>query len=250
MLKPYYQDDLATIYHGDCREILPTLGKFDLVLTDPPYGHNNNNNGDLIHKMEAALGRGKVTQADARPIAGDGFDESNVLANWLFKSAAEVLAHGGCCCCCCAGGGGPDPQFARWALLMDRHLRFKQAVVWDKGPMGMGWHYHRSYEMVLVAQKGKGKCKWYDKSHRVENIIRHIRKIIPKKTDHPTPKPVDLMKHFILLHSQEGERVLDPFMGAGTTLLAASILRRKSVGIDVDEQFCEMAAKRLQEVQL
>ena len=56
-------------------------------------------------------------------------------------------------------------------------------VIWDKGKMGMGWHYRRSYETVLVAQKRGGPCKWYDESHKIENIIRPgdygIRKIIP-----------------------------------------------------------------------
>lgn len=131
---------------------------------------------------------------------------------------------------------------------MDRYLNFKQAVVWDKGPIGMGWHYRRSYEMVLVAQKGKGKCAWFDNSHKVENIIRHIRKIIPQKTDHPTPKPVALMQHFINLHTQPEEIILDPFMGAGTTLVAAKMMGRHVVGVELDESYCEMAAKRLREV--
>ena len=78
------------------------------------------------------------------------------------------------------GGGGPDPQFARWALELDQHLDFKQMVVWDKGPMGMGWHYRRSYETVLVAQKPGAACRWFDKTNRIENIIRHIPKIIPQ----------------------------------------------------------------------
>jgi DNA modification methylase len=246
VIKPYYQDESATIYHGDCREVVPMLGKFDLVLTDPPYGHNNNN-GDLIHNREAALGRNKVKKEDARPILNDSFDAAHDLAVWLFRTAAEVLRNGSCCCCCCCGGG-PDPQFARWSLLMDQYLNFKQAVVWDKGPIGMGWHYRRSYEMVLVAQKGKGKCAWFDTSHKVENIIRHIKKIIPQKTDHPTPKPIALMQHFIKLHSRPGELVLDPFMGAGSTLVAAKMLGRKSFGVELDESYCELAATRLREV--
>ena len=69
---------------GDCRDVLPMLeaGCVDLVLTDPPYGHNNNNN-DLIHRREAALGRGEVRQKDARPIANDG-PEANDLARWMY----------------------------------------------------------------------------------------------------------------------------------------------------------------------
>ena len=134
---------------------------------------------------------------------------------------------------------------------MDEVLEFKQMVVWDKGPMGMGWHYRRSYETVLVAQQGKGKTAWYDKTRRVENVIRPgdygIRKIIPKKTDHPTPKPPELAAHFIRLHSYVHQTVLDPFAGGGSTLLAAQRLGRKAIGFELSENFCMLAAERLEE---
>jgi len=216
-----------------------------MIFTDPPYGHNNNNNGDLIHRWEAALGR-LPSGADStvcRPIANDGA-EANDLVRWFFRQASDMLRHGGCCCCC-GGGGGPDPQFARWSLWMDEALQFKQMVVWDKGPMGMGWHYRRSYETVLVGQKPGAACKWYDQTDRVENIIRHIPKIIPSAFDHPTPKPVELAGHFIQLHSQLGEVVLDPFCGGGSTAVAAKLLGRKFIGVELSEEFCEMTVKRL-----
>lgn len=240
--------DWCTIYHADCRDVLPLLeaGSVDLVLTDPPYGHNNNNN-DLIHRWEAALGRGEVRDEDARPIANDG-TEANDLVRWMFAEAMRLLGPGCCCCCCCCcGGGGPDPQFARWSLWLDEVLQFKQMVVWDKGPMGMGWHYRRSYETVLVAQKPGAKCRWFDDTDRVENIIRHIPKIIPKATDHPTPKPVELMRYFICLHSEKGQIVVDPFAGAGTTLRACKDLGRRGIGIEIEERYCEIAARRLEQ---
>lgn len=244
--KPYYEQDGITIYHGDCREILPHLPKVEMVFTDPPYGHNNNN-GDLIHHWEKALGKkaGAVV-AEARPIANDSAEETAALIEWFYGMLPNVLVADGVCCCCC-GGGGPDPQFARWSLLLDSVLNFKQMVIWDKGPMGMGWHYRRSYECVLVAHRGKGR--WFDESDKVENIIRPgfrgIKKIIPQAADHPTPKPWQLPFHFIELHSQSGETVLDPFMGGGSTLEAAYRAGRKFIGIELEEKYCEIAAKRL-----
>ena len=110
----------------------------------------------------------------------------------------------------------------------------------------MGWRYRRSYETVLVGIKPGGKMRWFDDSHKVENIIRHIRKIIPKATDHPTPKPVTLVEHFIRLHTTEGQLVCDPFMGAGSTLVAAQNLGRRAIGIELNEAYCEMAVKRLE----
>jgi site-specific DNA-methyltransferase (adenine-specific) len=240
-IKPYYEEPGITIYCGDCMEIIPKLEKVDMIFTDPPYGHNNNN-GDLIHNREKALGK-SIISCESRPIANDG-PEANVLVKWLFDSCKNILKPEGCCCCCCGGGGGPDPQFARWSLWMDKAMNFKQMIVWDKGPMGMGWHYRRSYETVLVGYVGD-KCKWYDETNKIENIIRYIPKIIPRIEDHPTPKPVELVKFFINLHTLHGETVLDPFMGSGTTLLAAKDLGRKAIGIEIEEKYCEIAVKRL-----
>ena len=236
------------LWLGDCREILPALGTVDFVFTDPPYGHNNNN-GDLIHRREAALGHSPNGGSSPRPIANDGAAETAALIEWFF-SALPTLLRPGSCCCCCGGGGGPDPQFARWALQIDQHLDFKQMVVWDKGPMGMGWHYRRSYETVLVAQRRGAACKWYDETDAVENIIRPgylgIRKIIPQATDHPTPKPVELPRHFIRLHSKPGDVVLDPFMGGGSTAVAAHKEGRRFVGVEVDPVWFEHSCERLE----
>jgi DNA modification methylase len=235
----------ATLYCADCLDVLPTLEKaVDMIFTDPPYGHNNNN-GDLIACREAALGRGPVPESEWRPIANDG-PEANELFRSFLTLAYRTLAPGSCCCCCCAGGG-PDPQFARWSLWMDEIFQFKQMVIWDKGPMGMGWHYRRSYEVVLIGQVPGAACRWYDTTKRVENIIRpgQCSKIIPSKTQHPTEKPSALSAHFIKLHSQAGDVVLDPFMGHGSTGESAVKLGRNFIGIELEPAYCDIAVKRI-----
>jgi len=242
---PYYDHAGIVIYHGDCREILPALdsGSIDMVLTDPPYGHNNNN-GDLAHRREEALGlvkRGLCDAGEARPIANDG-PEANELVRWSFGEMSRLVKPG-CCCCCCCCGGGPDPQFARWSMWMDEAIGFKQAVVWDKGGLGMGWHYRRNYEMILVAEKPGAKCHWYG-GHSQANVVR-IPGIKPGADDHPTPKPMKLFGLFLRLHSQDGDLILDPFMGSGTTLRAAKDLGRRAIGIEIEERYCEIAAKRM-----
>lgn len=246
-IQPYYNRDGITLYCADARKVLPTLSRVDLVVTDPPYGHNNNND-DLIARWELALGKSNGEKPKPRPIANDG-PEANDLVRWSFSEFARLLPPGGCCCCCCCGGGGgPDPQFARWSLWLDEVLEFKQMVVWDKGPMGMGWHYRRSYETVLVANK-KGKVTWNGGSN-TENVIRpgeFGRKIIPTESQHPTAKPVQLMQHFIRLHSNRGELVLDPFAGEGTTLLAAKLEGRRAIGVELSEEYCEKAVNRLRQ---
>ena len=202
----------------------------------------------MIHNWEKALGRPLDCESSplARPIANDGA-EANQLVRSFFTEAKRLLKPGSCCCCCCCGGGGPDPQFARWSLWLDEVLDFKQMVIWDKGPMGMGWHYRRSYETVLVAYKPGAACKWYDETNAVENILRAgaVPKIIPAAAQHPTEKSPLLAEHFIHLHTKPGDIVLDPFAGSGSTLDAANRTRRQWIGIELDPQFHAMAQDRM-----
>jgi len=249
-VKPYYHDGRAgiAIYHADCRDVLPLIpdGTVDIVLTDPPYGHNNND-GDLIHHREQALGRvkrGVAIPGQARPIVNDSPEASAALVQYVFAESKRLLKRGCCCCCCCCGGGGPDPQFARWSLWLDRAIGFKHAVVWDKGGLGMGWHYRRNYELILIAQKPGAPCKW-NGGNSTPNIIHGIRGIIPQQHDHPTPKPVDLMRKFIWLHSHPNDLVLDPLAGTCPVLVAAKQEGRHAIGIEIEERYCEIAAKRL-----
>ena len=243
-MKPYYEDDAVTLYLADARDVLPTLegGSADFIFTDPPYGHNNNN-GDLAHRREAALGvlPPGAAAPEGRPIANDG-PEANDLVRWFYGEANRLLSPG-CCCCCCCGGGGPDPQFARWSLWLDEAIGFKQMVVWDKGGLGMGWHYRRNYEVVLVAEKPGAACRWYG-GNDTPNVVR-FPGIKPTAADHPTPKPVALAHFFIQLHSQPGDIVVDPFAGGGTTLRAAKDLGRRAIGVEIDERWAELAASRL-----
>ena len=238
---------------GDCLDIMADMpdGSVDVVVTDPPYGHNNNNNGDLISRWEAALGVGEyVPERDNRAIANDGHE-----ANTLYKDALphmRRLLQPGCCCCCCCCGGGPDPQFARWSLWMDEVFNFKQMVVWDKGPMGMGWHYRRSYETVLVGSVPGAAIRW-NGGRATENIIRPgdygISKIIPQKTDHPCAKSPALYGHFINLHTNPGDIVLDPFAGEGPFAVAAKRLGRRYIGIEIDEGYCKKARGRVRDTE-
>ncbi len=243
------------LLQGDCRDVLKTLpdGSIDMIFTDPPYGHNNNNNGDLIQRCEAALGLGKP--GNPRPIPNDSHEEANELFKVLLAESVRLLKPGKCICCCCGGGGGPQLQFAEWSTLISETpgLQFKQMVVWDKGPIGLGWHYRRSYEVILVAQRAGAKCAWYDTTHRIENIIRPgqygIKKIIPRNDQHPTQKPVELAQHFIKLHTQPGDVVLDPFMGSGSTGCAAVMEGRSFIGIELSPEYIEMSKQRLIGVQ-
>lgn len=99
----------AELWLGDCRDVLPLLAdeSVDIILTDPPYGHNNNN-GDLIANRERALGKlASIVDASApRPISNDGMADMQAVVDAMLVQAARLLRHDSCCCCCCCGGGG------------------------------------------------------------------------------------------------------------------------------------------------
>jgi len=228
---------------GDCREVMKNFPNksIDLIVTDPPYGLDFNN-GDLAHDREKVFGGAKTISA-ARPILNDGAEEAKELFTRFLIEAKRILKPGCCCCCCCCGGGGPKPLFAEWTLEMDRIIGFKHAVVWDKGGLGMGMHYRRNYEFMLIAQKPGVACTW-NGGHNTPNIVK-INKIIPNQDQHPTVKPVKLMAHFIGLHSNPGDIILDPFCGHGPTVEAAKKLGRKFIGIELNPDYCRMAEGRL-----
>jgi len=239
---PYYQDEWITLYHGDCRAIMPELPMVDVIVTDPPYGLSFND-GDLAHQRERVFGDG--APHEARPILGDQSPEEaeDLLRSMLTIAKGRLLKGGACCCCCCCGGGGPQPLFARWTLLLDEIIGFKHAVVWDKGGLGMGIHFRRNYEFVLIAQNGSPAHRW-NGGTQTANIWR-IPKVIPRAHEHPTEKPVALMARCIELFSLPGDLVLDPFAGSGTTLVAAKQLGRRAIGIEIEERWCARAVQRL-----
>ena len=236
------------LFYGDFRDRIKSLDKnsVDFIFTDPPYGININSNGDMIHRRECIFNKKKETP-DARKIKND--DDTGDIMRDFFKESSRLLKPGSVLCCC-AGGGGAEPVFAKYSKLMEEFLEFKQMIVWDKGKIGMGWHYRRSYEVILIGVKKGSKCKWFDNSHKIENVIRPgdfgIKKIIPKKNQHPTAKPPELAAHFIKLHTQPGEIVFDPFMGGGSTGVACMQTGRNFIGCELDPVFYKMSKKNIQ----
>jgi len=227
--KPYYEETGITIYHGDCREILPNLPKVDMVLTDPPYGID-------FHSAWPSEERKKDK------IKNDGLEEYKKMLSWFYASIKSVLKDGGCCCCCCGGGGTPSLAYA-W-IEVPKHLTLENVCIWDKGFVGMGWRYRFQWEAVIIATNGERKT-WNGGNNR-SNILE-FQKVIPQVGDHPTPKPESLMRQLIEDNCNQGDLILDLFMGSGTTLRAAKDLGRKAIGIEIEEKYCAIAVKRLRQ---
>jgi site-specific DNA-methyltransferase (adenine-specific) len=212
MTKPYYQDDQygITIYHGDCREILPELPKVDLVLTDPPYGMNyfsNHYKGVNPHL--------KIEGDDAYP--------TDIIETCINKSNNAVFT------------------FCRWENLKDIPTP-KSFIVWAKNNWSAGdlkHEYGRQWEgIAFYPQSG------HEFIYRPSDLI-DSRRVPPTELLHPTEKPLSTL--LSILKANVGNTVLDPFMGSGTTLVAAKHLNRKAIGIEIEEKYCEIAVKRLQQ---
>ncbi len=245
-MKPYYQNGGITLWHGDCRDVLPTVPAafVDMIFTDPPFGHGN-------HVGDLNAGLNKHRNIPDKPIANDDQESMRLVVDYMLTEAARILKPDCCCCCCCCGGGGggPKPTFAWIANRMDtKGLQFFHSVIWDKVNPGLGWRYRCQHEMVMVAHRDCGKLAWAEESVAVPNVFRRPK---PKDDLHPNQKPVELVGWFIGNHCKHGSTVLDPFAGSGTTLLAAKNHGMTAIGIEIDESYCELAAQRLsQEVLL
>jgi site-specific DNA-methyltransferase (adenine-specific) len=207
MSEPYYSEGGITIYHGDAREILPSV-EADVLVTDPPYG---------VAYVSNASRHGSTP-----PIAGD----HNVdLRDWIMA----------------AWGDHPSIVFGSWRAPRPK---CRTLLVWDKGDSpGMGdltLPWGPSHEEIYI--RGAG---WVAERRR-GGVLRHptLSAGDSRRPDHPTPKPVPLMVD-LLRTCQSTWVIFDPFMGSGPTLRAAKDLGRRAVGIEIEERYCEIAARRL-----
>lgn len=200
----------ATLYLGDCREILPTLGKIDVVVGDLPYG---------IAYAKGAGGKGKHSIRNTEAIAGDAepFDPTPFLEFpevilWGANHYAGQLPHG------------------RW-------------LAWDK-LAGMT-EFDSFSDVEFAWRKGRGKDRIF--SHLWKGICKASEKAQGKERWHPTQKPVALMKWCINMTA--GGLILDPFMGSGTTGVACVEMGRRFIGIEIEPRYFDIACKRIEEAQ-
>ena len=135
-------------------------------------------------------------------------------------------------------------MFAWLAERMDQGgLQFFHSVIWDKRNPGLGQRYRRQHEMLMVSHIRGGRIRWGADVGPTPNIIS----IMPdRERVHPNEKPLRLMEQIVATHSQPGDTVLDPFMGSGTTGVAAIKLGRKFIGVELDPAHFETACKRIQ----
>ncbi len=219
-MTPYYEHAGITIYHGDCREILPSISA-DCCVTDPPYGTQGLGGGygrRQLHTVDGRMGRTIANDCDLSHVEGAAPLIFYALAenSWLttFCAARRMLEHG--------------------KIFTDAGFDFYGELIWDKGAPGLGYTIRYCHETALVFRKGEAE--------KGDVAILSIIREVGEHDQHPHEKPVAVIKAMLKLSAGV---VLDPFMGSGTTLRAAKDLGRRAIGIEIEEKYCEIAAKRL-----
>lgn len=206
-MKPYYQDDSVTIFHGDCRELLPQLDAVDVVVADPPYGISlPTNYGERGRSALAACHDYLPVHDDDKP-----FDPSHLLALdcplvlWGANHYADKL-----------------PAVSGWLvwekLRPDGVDQADCELAWTNFVKGARTFQHRWHGMFRDSERGQGY--------------------------HPTQKPVALYEWTYGLRWFPAGVVVDPYAGSGPALVAAKRLGRRAVGIELEEHYCEVAARR------
>ena len=225
MIKPYYQDKYCTIYHGDCLEIMPQLAPVDLILTDPLYNVGKN--------------YGKKSN-DKRPP-----EEYWAWFKSVFSQAFSLMSEDGYLY---SSHSDPGIYLAK-PIFEEIGFKFIQNLIWW-GPNGYSSQLHEKgwswrHEIIQFFKKGDPEGLAVGKGIWFQTVIQALRpqKNYKEGRFHRAQKPVKL--YSTILKRTPGDMILDPFVGSGTSLIAAKDLNRKAIGIEIEEKNCEIAAYRL-----
>jgi site-specific DNA-methyltransferase (adenine-specific) len=217
-MKPYYKHSGITIYHADCRDVLPTLTA-DCVVTDPPYGVGLGKHAGANDKRARELKRGSYASYDDTP---ENYKATIVPA--VIAALARVKR-------------GAVFGFAPSIWLLpppDTIGAVHVAAANGRSP----WGFQNLAPVLLYGVAPNLHLG-------AKNTVWRAKGTADVSCGHPCPKPVEWLAWLVGLASLPGETILDPFMGSGTTLRAAKDLGRKAIGIEIEERYCEIAAKRL-----
>ncbi len=249
----YFQQEGVKLFYDDCLEIIPELEKesIDLIFADPPYKLSNG--GITCKAGKAALvDKGKWDKSK-------GFDEDFKFAYKWIKLCKEVLKPNGTIWI----SGTSHSIFQVGYALQAMNFQIMNEITWYKpnAPPNLSCRYFaHAHESVIWAKKSKEARhtfnyelmkSWNDKISPVGKQMRSVWNIPltpleeKKHGRHPTQKPLELMRRIILSSSNEGDTILDPFTGSGTTGVIAKKFGRKFVGVEIEKEFCDLAVRRI-----
>jgi DNA modification methylase len=264
-MKPYYEQGGISIYCGDCREVLPTLeaGSVDAIVTDPPYGQSNESY-DRGVPPEVWRECYRVASQDAILLSFAGNPTYHRIASdveaagWKVRQMWGWIYRDGV-----ISSAWPREGFDRLAPAFDPIVfATKGKVLLDLERVGDGeWNRTRhDGDRVRLSDRSSTSGSERASGHWPRNIIaskgldgfqffvlsRTSPALRAERTDHPNQKPLWLMS-WLLSKLPPGWTILDPYMGSGTTLRAAKDLGCKAIGIEINERYCEIAARRLEQ---
>jgi len=227
-MKPYYEHGGVTIYHGDCLDVLSTLGQADHVITDPPYEAEAHTKA----RRQRSSGVVGVLAIDFPQMSEDvrlraGAQMGQASLGWVLVFCQVEAA-----------------MLWRSALANTTYIRTQIWVKPDSAPQFTGDRPAMGYESIVTCWAGSGRPRWNGGGRR--GVYEHMVGVNGGgKNPHPTMKPEALMCELVHLFTSPGEAIIDPFAGSGSTLVAAKRLKRRAIGIEREERYCEIAAKRL-----
>lgn len=249
---PYWTDGRVTIYHADCADILPHLaGQVDVVVTSPPYnlGCPVPGFGHYDYESASLKGRGGAHSwnrlEDGYTDSGDdGSDDAMPHADYvawqqqIISALWDTLTDSGAIYYNHKPRIGGAEARMPFELIPD-HVLWRQMIVWDRGSgfCRTGAHFVPAYELIMLLAREGFRLN----TRSVDDVWR-----IPFDAKNPHPAPFPLGVPLRAIGSCDGQTVLDPFCGSGTTLRAALDLgRERIIGVERSEQFCRMAVERL-----
>ncbi len=234
-MKPYYESNGIVIYHGDCRQVLADLNEFgiDSVVTDPPYGIKNRFG---VHRGRPGDGTRTMQFEWDNAEAVETVGEAISIAMTRVHDAGSAFAFVGLDSVDCvqralrAAGATPKP------------------FAWVKKcppPAMPGNWWPSAFELGIYAYRHGAWFGDNNPSRRNVIVLDSLRNGNSERVGHPTQKPVALMQHIVRSIVPVGGLCIDPFAGSGSTLVAAVREGRRAIGIEIDERYCELAARRL-----
>jgi site-specific DNA-methyltransferase (adenine-specific) len=235
--EPYYEDAAVTLWHGDCREILPTLAdrSVDCVITDPPYDARTHSMARSNSTKNSVSGRGSRVLSGGSTVRFEGWDHPAQLA--FFAEAGRITRRW------VVSNVATDTAFRFEVESPPTGLRVMRIGAWVKtNPMpmisadrpAMGW------EPIVYMHRSDLKPTW-NGGGKAANF--HLP--TSQGSGHPTQKPLGMVASWVRLFTDPGDLILDPCAGTGTTLRAAKDEGRRAIGYEDDERWCEAIAKRL-----
>jgi site-specific DNA-methyltransferase (adenine-specific) len=229
--------ELKNLILGDALEKIDEIpdNSVDILLTDPPYGLGTGTARQQTIKLRGGEEKWMMKGDDLAVF--DLMDKLFTKLKVKLKENAHLYVF---------------TSWKRWHLLypvVAKHFEVKNCLVWNKirGFLGelIGYNYMEAHELVLFAVKGKRKLNW--EGEKPLNILT-VKPVWNPDRLHPTEKPTELCKILISYSTVEGETVLDPFAGSGSTLVAAEVLGRNWIGIEIDPQWYDVAKMRITEL--